>query len=228
MWQQYFKLVQIEENKKDIFIEEYKETAQKIHYEEKSFYNFLVFLLISYSTYIFFIFKESENIIKSLNIECNVFYILFLISTIIFSHGIVNILSTKNNDVVYSLRKMIMLRSALGVDYANVSFVIPQRMIQGAVNPFVIKPYPGLLSNVGLPICLLCIVMYIITYSSMKNIFIYNSSLIYFIIYDIGFKVSINFLEYFIFYSSCFNSFFLLYRFYKKHLFKILDFIFLL
>lgn len=59
--------------------------------------------------------------------------------------------------VTLSRRKVVVLRTMLGLDYGPIQAVLPANTIDGAVNPYVIRLFPGWFSYVALPFWLIAI-----------------------------------------------------------------------
>lgn len=59
--------------------------------------------------------------------------------------------SDLQTSIIINRRKVVILRTMLGMDYGTMQAVLPASRIEGAVNPFTIRMFPGWFSYVALP-----------------------------------------------------------------------------
>lgn len=69
-----------------------------------------------------------------------------------------------------NMRKVIVLRKMLGLDYSAYHYVLPRFRFEGAINPFVAKLFPGWLTYTALPFWLVSIFVIVFTRFLLKEL----------------------------------------------------------
>ena len=137
--------------KRDVLLIEFEE-AQSIANSQTKLYGQVANILIAVVTVLIPLFFETDkgksqrvlNIINNNSI---------LFSAIIFCFGaiILRYFVELQKQITFNARKVVTLRSLLGLDYGTIQLTLPNWRVEGAVNPFAIKFFTGWFSFGSIP-----------------------------------------------------------------------------
>ncbi|WP_275591986.1 transglycosylase domain-containing protein [Campylobacter sp. RM12651] len=140
-WQQYFPTYKFNNKEnRDIALEEYKFCCKTLESEEKLFDSFLRYITLVCSGIVSLLAFLKLDFIK-FNIEKDLVFIvgfIFFLSSIFFIITTLNF-ATKQKNIVFAKRKIIILRRMLGMNYGSQEFLFKKGMLEGANMPFSIK-----------------------------------------------------------------------------------------
>lgn len=183
-WQQYYPTYSYKNE--EIVLKEYELSSNNILSQEKVFTNATNFTLLSATIigsllgYIF----QNENkktFFVSLEYIIPAFIILFS-----FSIFLIKYFADRQKSIVFDSRKIVVLRSMLGLSYGSQQLVLPNWRLEGASNPFVIKQFPGWFTSTSYPFWIVTIFSSILMYFLIPLIYQLVPSLLYSPIYHIG------------------------------------------
>ncbi|SFL54066.1 Transglycosylase [Porphyromonadaceae bacterium KH3CP3RA] len=137
----YYPLSKIDEDKRDIALIELQ-NAQNLSNNQTKIYSQFANVLIAAATLLISIFLNSERLSLSLFSSTNN---LLLFSILLFFIGIILLryFVDLQKEITINARKVVTLRSMLGLDYSSVRLTLPKDRIEGATNPFNIKFFNG-------------------------------------------------------------------------------------
>lgn len=153
----YYPLSKIDEKYRDIALLEL-ETAHSLSSNQSKIYTHFANVLIGLATLILTVSLNSEKF--SLNnylTENNLFIFtifLFLVGIIILRY-----FSDLQKEITINARKVVTLRTMLGLDYSSVQLTLPRERIEGATNPFNIKLFNGWSKFQSAPVFILIILV---------------------------------------------------------------------
>lgn len=142
---------------RDVLLIEFKE-AQKIANGQTKVYGQVTNILLAIVTISFtFFLNQDEN--KSFNALEFVFSNSLLFASILFVFGamLLRYFVDLQKQITINARKVVTLRTLLGLDYGNIQLTLPNWRVEGATNPFVIKYFNGWLNFKSMPFWLLAI-----------------------------------------------------------------------
>ena len=95
-----------------------------------------------------FILQEEQvrDFLLSLEYLIPVIFVLLVTSILITKY-----FANRHKTIVFDSRKIVVLRSMLGLDYGSQQLVLPSWRIEGATNPFSIRHFPGWVSVASFP-----------------------------------------------------------------------------
>ena len=167
-FQQYFPTYNFKE--RDVVLAEFEE-AQKIANTQSKLYGQLANLLLAFVTIgITILVKSSDtsNIQTIAIVKDNILildFFLLIISIVILRYFI-----ELQRTIVINCRKVITLRGMLGLDYGHLQLTIPNWRVEGAINPFVIRLFPGWLRFGSSPFWIIIFSLNILWYLTFKEI----------------------------------------------------------
>lgn len=161
-WQQFYPTYSF--NDKEILLKEYELSSNNILSEEKIFTNASNFTLLAATILLSVLGLALQNdllklILYSLNFAVPAFLMLFMV--VLFT---LKYFADRHKSVVFDSRKIVVLRSMMGLDYGSQQFVLPKWRIEGATNPFVIKHFTGWFSSVAFPFWIVTLFTSVIFY----------------------------------------------------------------
>ncbi len=167
-FQQYYPTYKFKE--RDVVLSEFEE-AQKIANTQSKLYGQLANLLLTFVTVgVTVLIKSSDTsdietitLVKDNIIILDCF--LFIIGFVVLRYFI-----ELQRTIVINSRKVITLRSMLGLDYGHLQLTIPSQRVEGATNPFVIKLFPGWFRFGSSPFWVIMISLNILWYLTYKEI----------------------------------------------------------
>lgn len=148
-WQQYYPTYSYKD--KEIVLKEYELSSNNILSQEKIFTNAsnLTFLAATIvGSILGFILQEEKVRSFLLTLEYLIPVVVLLLISSVFT---IKYFADRHKSIVFDSRKIVVLRSMLGLDYGSQQLVLPNWRIEGASNPFSIKQFPGWISIASYP-----------------------------------------------------------------------------
>ncbi len=178
----YYPLSKIESRNRDIALLEL-ENAHNASSSQSKVYTQFANVLIGFSTVILTIILNVEKFdIKHYLTDLN----LLVFSLFMYLMGIILLryFADLQKEITINARKVVTLRSMLGLDYSSVQLTLPKDRIEGATNPFRIKFFNGWFKFQCSPVWILSLVVGIIW-----TIKFYTNGTLYFY-FDSSFDIS--------------------------------------
>lgn len=150
-WLQHFPTYAFKD--RDIVLEEYKTAAKNLESEERVFLNASNIALIAATGFGSIAIGSLEKLTKQFEatIPAQVtLSVLFGIITV-FSLVAIRYFADRQKAVVFSARKVIVLRRMLGLSYGTMQLVLPNWRVEGADEPFAVRLFPGWTTYVTYP-----------------------------------------------------------------------------
>ncbi|MGJ1365768.1 biosynthetic peptidoglycan transglycosylase [Sphingobacterium spiritivorum] len=136
----YYPLSKIDKDHRDIALIEL-ENAQKASLSQSKIYTQFASVLIGLSTVILAVLNlEKVNIKGKINSET-----LLIMTLVLYVMGLILLryFVDLQKEITINSRKVVTLRSMLGLDYSSVQLTLPKDRVEGATNPFNIKLFTG-------------------------------------------------------------------------------------
>lgn len=162
---------------RDVLLIEFEE-AQKIANGQTRLYGQVTNALLAVATLAFtFLFGRDD--IKSRQSLTLLFSNSILFSIILFSFGaiLLRYFVDLQKQITINARKVVTLRTLLGIDYGNIQLTLPNWRVEGATNPFVIKYFNGWLNFKAMPFWVMTITINAIWWLTTKDKTPYTISL---------------------------------------------------
>lgn len=153
---------------RDILLIEFEE-AQKIANGQNKVYGQVTNILLAVATFTFSFFLDQDE--KKAKAVALVFSNSILFSIILFIFGaiLLRYFVDLQKQITINARKVVTLRTLLGLDYGHIHLTLPNWRVEGATNPFVIKYFNGWLNFKAMPFWLLTITVNAIWWLSISN-----------------------------------------------------------
>lgn len=154
---------------RDILLIEFEE-AQKIANSQSSIYGQVTNILLAVATVAFTFFLDNDKE-KAKNVHnfLNSNSILFAIILFLFGAILLRYFVDLQKQITINGRKVVTLRTLLGLDYGRIHLTLPSWSVEGATNPFAIKYFYGWFNFKSMPFWLLTITINTIWYISTRN-----------------------------------------------------------
>jgi penicillin-binding protein 1A len=150
-WLQHFPTYVFKD--RDIVLEEYKTAAKNLEAEERVFLNASNIAIIAATGFgslsIGFLDKLTKQFEAIVPVQIMLSVLLVLITG--FSLVALRYFADRQRAVVFSARKVIVLRRMLGLSYGTMQLVLPNWRIEGADEPFAVRLFPGWSTYVTYP-----------------------------------------------------------------------------
>lgn len=183
-WQQYYPTYSYENE--EIVLKEYELSSNNILSQEKVFTNATNFTLLSATiigSFLGYIFQDAKIMAIFISLE---YIIPALIILFAFSFFMIKYFAARQKSIVFDSRKLVVLRSMLGLNYGSQQLVLPNWRIEGASNPFAIKHFPGWFTSTSYPFWIVTIFSSIILYFLSSVVHQINPALINHLTYSTG------------------------------------------
>lgn len=173
---------------RDVVLLEFEE-AQKIANSRSKLYGQLANLLIAFLTIgLTLLFKSVEdssgNYFETVKDNLIILNLLFIgVSYVILRYFI-----ELQRTIVINSRKVVTLRSMLGLDYGNLQLTVPNWRVEGATNPFVIKLFPGWFKFGSSPFWIIVMALNLIWYLSSDIVLSEDSESLWYLV-NIGITI---------------------------------------
>lgn len=163
--EQYFPTYKFKE--RDIALIEFEE-ANRIANKQSYIYGQLSSILFAICTlFIPFLWESFNDDQKLMMIKNNLNWITFFFTLI--GAILLRYFCDLQQQITYNSRKVVTLRTMLGLDYGSIQMTLPRWRIEGANNPFNIKFFNGWFSFQTLPFYVITVTVEIICYLSVKD-----------------------------------------------------------
>lgn len=142
---------------RDVLLIEFEE-AQKIANGQTKVYGQVTNILLAVATFAFtFLLNQDDS--KSSKVLTLILSNSILFSVILFSFGaiLLRYFVDLQKQITINARKVVTLRTLLGLDYGHIHLTLPNWRVEGATNPFVIKYFNGWLNFKTMPFWVLTI-----------------------------------------------------------------------
>ncbi len=155
---------------RDVLLIEFEE-AQKIANGQTKVYGQVTNILLAVATFAF-TFLLDQNDKKSSKVLTLLFSNSISFSIILFLFGaiLLRYFVDLQKQITINARKVVVLRTLLGLDYGHIHLTLPDWRVEGATNPFVIKYFNGWLNFKTMPFWLLTITVNSIWWLTTKDL----------------------------------------------------------
>lgn len=154
-------------NERDILLIEFEE-AQKIANGQTKVYGQVTnILLVVVTVLIPLFFQQAKTEMTFDRITENA--LLFSVIIFLFGGLLLRYFVELQKQITINSRKVVTLRTLLGLDYGSIQLTIPNWRVEGATNPFLIKYFNGWLRFETMPFWVLTIGVNIIWWLATKN-----------------------------------------------------------
>ena len=145
------------------------EEAQKIANGQNKVYGQVTNILLAIATFAFFFLDKDGP--KANNVQVLFFSNSLLFSFILFVFGaiLLRYFVDLQKQITINARKVVTLRTLLGLDYGHIHLTLPNWRVEGATNPFAIKYFNGWLNFKSMPFWLLTITINAIWWLATKD-----------------------------------------------------------
>lgn len=150
-WLQHFPTYTFKE--RDIALEEYKTAAKNLESEERVFLNASNIAVIAATGFGSLAIGSLDKLTKQFEtvIPPQLMLSVLLALITVFSLVALRYFADRQKAVVFSARKVIVLRRMLGISYGSMQLVLPNWRIEGADEPFAVRLFPGWTTYVTYP-----------------------------------------------------------------------------
>jgi penicillin-binding protein 1A len=165
--EQYYPTYKSEQ--RDVLLLEFEE-AQKIANGQTRVYGQVTNILLAIVTFAITFLLDKDNA-KATNVSTLVSTNSIWFSVILFIFGaiLLRYFVDLQKQITINARKVVTLRTLLGLDYGHIQLTLPNWRVEGATNPFVIKYFNGWLNFKTMPFWLLTITINAIWWLTTKN-----------------------------------------------------------
>lgn len=155
---------------RDVLLIEFEE-AQKIANGQTKVYGQVTNILLAVATFAF-TFLLDQNDKKSSKALTLLFSNSILISIILFAFGaiLLRYFVDLQKQITINARKVVTLRTLLGLEYGHIHLTLPNWRVEGASNPFLIKYFNGWLNFMTMPFWVLTITVNSIWWLTTKDL----------------------------------------------------------
>jgi penicillin-binding protein 1A len=142
-WLQHFPTYVFKD--RDIALEEYKTAAKNLESEERVFLNASNIAVIAATGFGSLAIGSLDKLTKQFEAIVPVQIMLSVLLVLIAGFSLVALryFADRQKAVVFSARKVIVLRRMLGLSYGTMQLVLPNWRIEGADEPFAVRLFPG-------------------------------------------------------------------------------------
>lgn len=165
--EQYYPTYKSQE--RDVLLIEFEE-AQKIANSQTSIYGQVTNILLALATVTFTFLLDTDD--EKKKVAQNIFRsnaILFPIILFFFGAILLRYFVDLQKQITVNGRKVVTLRTLLGLDYGHIHLTLPNWSVEGATNPFAIKYFYGWFNFKSMPFWLVTITVNTIWFISTQN-----------------------------------------------------------
>ena len=150
-WQQHFPTYVFKD--RDIVLEEYKTAAKNLESEERVFLNASNITIIAATGFGSLAIGSLDKLTRQFEAIVPTYIMLSVLLVLITGFSLVTLryFADRQRAVVFSARKVIVLRRMLGLSYGTMQLVLPNWRIEGADEPFAVRLFPGWSTYVTYP-----------------------------------------------------------------------------
>lgn len=153
--EQYYPTYRSQE--RDILLLEFDE-AQKIANGQAKVYGQVTNILLALITFSFtFLLNQDDQSVHKALVLAVSNAILFSVILFVFGGILLRYFVDLQKQITINARKVVTLRTLLGLDYGHINLTLPNWRVEGATNPFVIKYFNGWTNFKAMPFWLLTI-----------------------------------------------------------------------
>lgn len=174
-WFQYFPTYRFKD--RDIAIKEYETATKVLEAEERIFITatqIILLLVTILGSVLLGNFEKLrtgfQEVVSPIQIALAALGLL-----LILSYTSLRYFAERQKAIVYASRKIIVLRRMLGLEYGNIQLVLPNWRVEGADNPFMVRPFPGWNTYVAYPFWIIASFLAFMTYFLVSFAMHYNS-----------------------------------------------------
>jgi penicillin-binding protein 1A len=156
---------------RDVLLIEFEE-AQKIANGQTKVYGQVTNILLAVATFAF-TFLLDQDVKKTNRVLTLIFSNSILFSSVLFLFGaiLLRYFVDLQIQITINARKVVTLRTLLGLDYGHIHLTLPNLRVEGATNPFVIKYFNGWLNFKTMPFWVLTITVNAIWWLTTKDLY---------------------------------------------------------
>ena len=165
--EQFYPTYTFQAGSRDVLLLEFEE-AQKIANGQTKVYGQVTNILLAIVTLTFSFLLEQDDKNKALILILSN-SILFSIISFAFGAILLRYFVDLQRQITINARKVVTLRTLLGLDYGHIHLTLPNWRVEGATNPFVIKYFNGWLNFKTTPFWLLTISVNIAWWIATKD-----------------------------------------------------------
>lgn len=157
-WRQHFPTYHFDD--RDIALEEYKVAAKNLESEERVFLNASNVSLVSSAALGSLLVGSSDRLAAVFEGIIPAYIISIVLISIIsgFSFVTLKYFVDRQRSIVFSGRKVIILRRMLGLSYGRVQLLLPNWRVEGADQPLAVRLFPGWFTYVAYPFWIVSII----------------------------------------------------------------------
>ncbi|MEO8960843.1 MAG: hypothetical protein ABI325_03115 [Ginsengibacter sp.] len=179
----YYPLSEISSEKRDVGLLELQ-NAQNLSNNQSKIYSQFANILIASATLTISIFLNSSKLnLTNLLGKNNLF--LFSIFLIIIGTLLLRYFVDLQNEITINARKVVILRTQLGLDYKSIQLTLPKDRIEGATNPFNVKSFKGWFKFQTIPFWIIIILVSFIWTINFYSFDLSNIKINRFYIFDL-------------------------------------------
>ena len=154
-WRQHFPTYHF--NDRDIVLEEYKAASKTLESAERVFMNAANVTLLVSAVFGSLTLGLLDRLVASaraqlagaLHVQTLLLVLIVLVGT--FAVVTLRYFADRHKVIVFSSRKVVVLRRMLGLSYGGLQLVLPNWRTEGADQPFVIRMFPGWSTSIAYP-----------------------------------------------------------------------------
>ncbi len=147
------------------------EEAQKIANSQTKVYGQVTNVLLAVATLVFSIALDKDEKKEGAINFVNSYSILFACVLFLFGCILLRYFVDLQKQITINARKVVTLRTLLGLDYGHIHLTLPHWRVEGANNPFVIKYFNGWLKFSAMPFWLITITVNVVWGLATKDKF---------------------------------------------------------
>lgn len=178
-WRQHFPTYHF--NDRDIALEEYRVAAKNLESEERVFLNASNVSLVSSAALGSLLIGSSDRLVSVFDGILPPYLISFVLVSVILGFSFVTLkyFSDRQRSIVFSGRKVIVLRRMLGLSYGRVQLLLPNWRVEGADEPLAVRLFPGWFTYAAYPFWIVSIVstsviLFLVAYMIKQNQYIFE------------------------------------------------------
>lgn len=173
-WRQHFPTYHFDE--RDIALEEYSVAAKNLESEERVFLNASNVSLVSSAALGSLLVGSSDRLVAAFHGIIPPYAISLILVSIILGFSFVTLkyFADRQRSIVFSARKVIVLRRMLGLSYGRVQLLLPNWRVEGADEPLAVRLFPGWFTYAAYPFWIISIIstsviLFLIAYMVKQN-----------------------------------------------------------
>ncbi len=180
-WRQHFPTYHFHD--RDIALAEYGVAAKNLESEERVFLNASNVSLVSSAALGSLLVSSSDRLALVFEDILQPYIISIVLLSIILAFSFVTLkyFSDRQRSIVFSGRKVIILRRMLGLSYGRIQLLLPNWRVEGADQPLAVRLFPGWFTYAAYPFWIVSIIstsviLFLIAYMVKQNEYIFQIS----------------------------------------------------